>query len=254
MAEGAKAIGEGPGAISSDPAGALAFANRILARQGVVDTFGHVSLRSSLRPDHFLIARSLAPERVVRADIVELDLDGEPTEPGAPTSYIERFIHAEIYRARPDVQSVIHSHSPSVLPFSVVESVPMRCVCHTAGFIGRAVPVFEIREQAGEDSDLLIRTAALGRALAACLGEQAVVLMRGHGSTTVGTSLPQAVFRAIYAELNARIQFQSIQLGPVRYLTAGESELATSTDAAVARAWDLWTHQVRAELGIGGGG
>lgn len=228
----------------------LTMANRILAKYGVVDTFGHVSQRSPWRDDRFFISKSIAPERVTLEDIVELDLDGAPVDPTSPASYIERFIHAEIYRVRPDVQAVVHSHSPSVLPFTVVADVPMRAVCHNAGFVGQDVPVFEMRDCAGDASDMLIRSSELGAALADCLGDRAVVLMRGHGSTAVGASLPQAVFHAIYAEVNARTQYQAIQLGgSVTYLSAGESALATSSTAAVERAWDLWTHQVEGNIG-----
>lgn len=226
----------------------LAIANRILARQGVVDAFGHVSQRLPMRQDRFMIARSLAPARVTDADIVELDLDGESVDSHAPSSYIERFIHAEIYRARPDVNAVIHSHSPSVLPFSVVREVPLRCVCHTAGFVGQSAPVFEIRDIEGDASDLLIRNSRLGIALAKCLGDESLVLMRGHGSTTVGKSLPQAVFHAVYAEVNARVQYQAMQLGSAVYLSPDEAKIATSSDAAVHRAWDLWVSEVVPEL------
>ncbi len=226
----------------------LAIANRILAKQGVVDAFGHVSQRLPMNQDRFMISRSLAPGCVTAADIIELDLDGSPVDPGAPSSYIERFIHAEIYRARPDVQAVIHSHSPSLLPFSAVENVPFRCVCHTAGFVGQKAPVFEMRDSEGDGSDLLIRSSRLGVALAECLGGQMLVLMRGHGSATVGKSLPQAVFHAVYAEVNARVQLQAMQLGQPIYLSAAEAELATSTDEAVSRAWTLWVSQVKTEL------
>lgn len=227
----------------------LAIANRILAREGVVDAFGHVSQRSPTHNERFLIARSLAPGRVTPADIIELDLDGVAVDPRGPASYLERFIHAEIYRARPDVQAVIHSHSPAVLPFSVVKDVPLRCICHTAGFIGARVPVFEIRDVAGDATDLLIRNSRLGAALATCLGEQTLVLMRGHGSTTVGRTLAQAVFHAVYAEVNARVQYNALQLGSAVYLSALESKVATSSDEAVHRAWDLWVSQVAHELG-----
>ncbi len=222
----------------------LARANRILAHQGVVDTFGHVSQRSPIRPDRLFISRSIAPERVKPSDIIEIDLNGDAIDPTAPSSYIERFIHTELYRSRPEVGAVVHSHSPSVLPFAVVAEARLRCVCHTAGFIGHDVPLFEIRETSGDNTDLLVSTPDLGIALAACLGDQSIVLMRGHGSTVVGTSLRQAVFRAVYAEVNAQVQFKSLQLGAVTYLSPGEASIATSSDIAFDRAWDLWTHQI----------
>lgn len=237
-----------PGAALEEVKWNLAAANRILAREGVVDAFGHVSQRSPTHKERFLISRSLAPGRVMPADIIEIDLDGAAVDPSAPGSYLERFIHAEIYRVRPDVQAVIHSHSPSVLPFSVVKSVPLRCICHTAGFIGQQVPVFEIRDVAGDASDLLVRDSRLGAALAACLGEETLVLMRGHGSTTVGRTLAQAVFHAVYAEVNARVQYQALQLGSAVYLSPSESQVATSTPEAVHRAWDLWVSEVAHQL------
>jgi ribulose-5-phosphate 4-epimerase/fuculose-1-phosphate aldolase len=226
----------------------LAFANRILARQGVVDTFGHVSQRSPLRPDRMFIACSMAPERVTAADIIEVDLNGRPADGETRDTYIERYIHTEVYRARPDVQAVVHSHSVSVLPFTVVRDAPFRGLCHTAGFIGHDVPLFDVRDVADDNTDLLVRNPQLGAALAERLGEQAVVLMRGHGSTTVGQSLRQAVFRAVYAEINAQVQLKSMQLGAVTYLSAGEARAVTATDAAYDRAWDLWTTQVAADL------
>jgi ribulose-5-phosphate 4-epimerase/fuculose-1-phosphate aldolase len=228
----------------------LSFANRILARQRVVDTFGHVSLRSPTRPDRVFISRSLAPERVVPDDIVELDLDGRSVDASGSESYLERFIHTEIYRMRPDVQAVVHSHSPSVLPFTVVPSVPMRSICHTAGFIGHDVPLFEVCDHAGDGTDLLIRTPALGRALAAELADKPIILMRGHGSTTVGGSLKEAVFRAVYAEINARVQLESLHLGPVRFLSEAEARAVASSSAMYDRAWDMWTAQVAPSLGL----
>lgn len=226
----------------------LAFANRILARQGVVDTFGHVSQRSPLRPDRLFIACSMAPERVTPADIVEVDLNGRLVDGEERDTYIERYIHTEVYRARPDVRAIVHSHSVSVLPFTVVRGVPLRGLCHTAGFIGHDVPLFEVRNVVDDNTDLLVRNPQLGAALAECLGKQAVVLMRGHGSTTVGESLRQAVFRAVYAEINAQVQLKSMQLGEVTYLSVGEARSVTATDAAYDRAWDLWTTQVAPDL------
>ena len=226
----------------------LVLANRILWNQGVVDAFGHVSRRSPLRPDRFLISRSLAPASVVHSDIVELDLEGRNVDPQAPGSYLERFIHSEIYRARPDVQAVVHSHSPDVLPFTVVKSVPLRCVCHTAGFIGQAAPIFEIRDVRGDASDMLVRDAALGAALATTLGNASVVLMRGHGSTTVGSSIPEAVYQAVYAQVNARVQYQAMQLGEVCYLSPGEAAMGSSYDVGVRRSWELWVSQVAPQV------
>ena len=219
---------------------ALAVANRILFNEGVVDGFGHVSVRHDRSPAHFLLARNMAPALVTPDDILTFDLDGQALDAGDRRVYLERFIHAEIYRARPDVVAVVHSHSPSVIPFAATRT-PLRPIYHMSGFLGAGAALFEIRDVAG-NTDLLIRNAALGRALAASLGSNAAVLMRGHGSTVVGTSLQQAVYRAIYAETNARLQAQAMALGEVTYLNDEEASLAAATnDTQLARVWELWT-------------
>jgi ribulose-5-phosphate 4-epimerase/fuculose-1-phosphate aldolase len=225
--------------------GELVAANRILFRQGVVDAYGHVSTRHPQMPDAFLIASGKAPALVSADHIVELGLDGQEIR-GTPQSlYLERFIHAEIYRARPDVGAVVHSHSPSVLPFSVVPTAQLRPLCHMSGFLGSGVPVFEIRETAGDGTDLLISTPQLGRALAATLGPRSVVLMRGHGSTVVGSNLREAVFQAVYTEINARLQREALALGTPVFLTAEESEACVATvSASIDRAWNLWSDQI----------
>jgi ribulose-5-phosphate 4-epimerase/fuculose-1-phosphate aldolase len=224
----------------------LVAANHILFKQGVVDGFGHVSARHPAHADRFLLARSMAPGQVTLEDIQEYELDGTPVDPSGPKPYLERFIHGELYRARPDVMAVVHSHSPSVVPFGVVPSVPLRSICHMSGFIGEGAPVFEIREAAGPSSDLLIRTQELGAALAETLGAGPVVLMRGHGSTVVGTDVRQAVFRAVYTEVNAKLQSEALRLGPPVYLTAGEAAATTATNnAQIDRAWNLWRAQLQ---------
>ncbi len=219
----------------------LVDANHILFDQGVVDGFGHVSMRHPARSNHFLLARSMAPALVTEADILEFDAEGVAVEVGGPAVYLERFIHSEIYRSRPDVVSVVHSHSPAVVPFSVVSGTRLRPICHMCGFLGAATPVFEIRDVAGPGSDLLIRDSRLGAALAQSLGQSAAVLMRGHGSTVVGTTLRQAVFRAVYTEVGARLQSEAMRLGPVTYLTEEEGEATARTnDAQIDRTWLLW--------------
>lgn len=224
----------------------LATANRILFQRGVVDGFGHVSVRHPHHSDRFLIARSIAPALVTPEDIQELDLDGNAVTPGSPPTYQEKYIHSEIYRARADVGAVVHSHSPSILPFSVVSSVPLRAMCHMSGFLGLQTPVFEIRDAAGRGSDLLVRNRELGVALAKTLGANPVVLMRGHGSTAVGRNLRQAVFRAVYTEVNARLQSEALRLGPVNYLTEEEAvATAAANDSSIDRAWDLWVRASR---------
>jgi ribulose-5-phosphate 4-epimerase/fuculose-1-phosphate aldolase len=221
----------------------LVLANRILYRRGVVDGFGHVSARHDRSPDHFLLARNMAPSLVRHADIVSFDLDGAALDADGRRVYLERFIHAGIYRARSDVHAVVHSHSPSVIPFGVTQQ-PLRPIFHMSGFLGEGTALFEIREVAG-DTNMLIGDSRLGAALAATLGVRSTVLMRGHGSTVVGTSVEQAVFRAIYTEINARLQFQATQLGEVTYLNAAEAKkAATTNDTQLARVWELWSREI----------
>jgi len=225
----------------------LVDANHILFDQGVVDGFGHVSARHPERPDRFLLARSMAPALVTENDVLEFDLDGNPVVPGGPAPYLERFIHGEIYRKRQDVMSVVHSHSPSVVPFSVVTGIKLQPVCHMCGFLSaKGTPIFEIRDFAGPGSDLLITSGKLGAALADSLGEGPAVLMRGHGSTVVAGTLRQAVFRAVYTEVGARLQMESMRLGPVTYLTEEETVGTTKTiSTQYDRSWFLWLKAAR---------
>ena len=221
----------------------LAIANRILYDQGVVDGFGHVSVRHDASDAHFLLARNMAPGLVTADDILVFDLDANALDAGGRRVYLERFIHGEIYRARADVQAVVHSHSPSVIPFAATRT-PLRPIYHMSGFLGDGSALFDIRDVAG-DTDLLIRDAPLGRALAGALGTRAAVLMRGHGSTVVGASLEQVVYRAVYAEINARLQAQALALGGVVYLTDAEAAKAAATnDTQLARVWELWERRV----------
>jgi HCOMODA/2-hydroxy-3-carboxy-muconic semialdehyde decarboxylase len=230
----------------------LVLANHVLFDQGVVDAFGHVSVRHDRVPDRFLLARNMAPGQVTADDIVEFTLDGEPVNAQARKVYLERFIHGEIYRRRPDVLAVVHSHSHAIVPLSVVKGMRLRAMFHMAGFVGQGAPVFEIREAGGDGTDLLISNQALGRALAEHFDCSDIVLMRGHGSTVVGGSIRQAVYRAVYAELNARYQTEAMRLGEVTFLTEAESRAcATNIEAQVQRPWDLWVEQARARRGTG---
>lgn len=225
----------------------LVDANHVLFHQGIVDAFGHVSVRNDRDPRRFLMARNLAPAQVAAADIVEYDVaSGESVLPDAPRPYLERFIHSEIYRARPDVAAVVHNHSPAVLPFGIVKGTRLRPACHMCGFLGEGPPVFEIRDHAGDATDLLIRSRELGAALARTLGPARVVLMRGHGCTVVADSLRLAVYRAVYTEVNARLLLQSLPLGEVTYLTAEEADAGHTTEGQVDRPWNLWRAQARA--------
>jgi ribulose-5-phosphate 4-epimerase/fuculose-1-phosphate aldolase len=233
----------------------LVLANHILFDQGVVDAFGHVSVRHDRAPDRFLLARNMAPGRVTADDIVEFTLDGDPVNAGGREVYLERFIHGEVYRRRPDVVAVVHSHSHAIVPLSVVKGMRLRALFHMAGFVGQGAPVFEIREAGGDGTDLLISSNALGRALAEHFDGHDIVLMRGHGSTVVGGSLRQAVWRAVYAELNARYQIEAMRLGEVTFLTEAESRACVANvEAQVQRPWDLWVEQARARRGSGRAG
>ena len=219
----------------------LVDANRILAHQGILDAFGHVSVRHDRQADRFLLARNIAPAQARAEDIMTFDLNGEPVQPDGKRVYLERFIHSAIYQARPEVVAIVHSPSAAVLPFSVSGKATLRPICHMSGFLARGAPMFEIRESAGSATDLLIRDGRLGAALASSLGQAHMVLMRGHGSTVVGPSLKLAVYRAIYAEVNARTQVQAMQLGDPTYLTPEEAETAMeSVESQVDRPWNLW--------------
>lgn len=222
----------------------LVAANHILADQGVVDGYGHVSARHDKDPGRYLLARSLAPELVTAEDILEFDLDSNPVDARGRKLYLERFIHGEIYRVRPDVKAVVHHHSPAVIPFGVT-GVPLRPVYHMSSFIGLGVPVFEIRE-AGGMTDMLVRTPVLGRALARTLADKPAVLMRGHGAVVVGASLPEAVGRSIYLQMNARLQAQAMALGgKITYLAPEEVQKLGGL-GGYDRAWELWKRKVSA--------
>jgi ribulose-5-phosphate 4-epimerase/fuculose-1-phosphate aldolase len=218
----------------------LVAASRMLVDQGVLDAFGHVSMRHPQDPNRFLMSRSLAPALVTTADIIEHDLDGNAVDAKGRGLFLERFIHAEVYRARPDVKAVVHSHSPAVIPFSNSQ-VPMRAMFHNAAFLAQGVPVFEIRKSFGM-TDMLVRNSDIGKALAASLGDKAVVLMRGHGNVVVGPSVPLAVFRAVYTEVNARLQIQAATIGgAITFLEAEEGARAEKiNEQVVGRPWELW--------------
>ena len=223
----------------------LVAASRILARQGVVDAFGHVSVRHNRDPNRYLVARSLAPALVTANDIVEYDLDSNPVNLNGRGQFSERFIHGEIYKARPDVIAVVHNHSPSVVSFSI-SSRPLRPVYHMPAFMGDGLKIFDIREEVGL-TDILVRNAERGQALVAVLGNEPAVLMRGHGVAIVGESLPLAVGRSVYLELNARIQSQAIALGgDITYLDPEESRMLMEggEHRGFLRAWELWKQEV----------
>ena len=224
----------------------LVAANRILAEHGVIDAYGHVSIRSPEDPKRFFLARAIAPETVQAADLLEYGLDGEPLDAARKRDSVsERYIHSEIYRARPDVMSVVHNHSPSVIPFSVT-GVKLRALFHMASFIGAGLPNFEIRK-VKKGSDLLVRDAKLGKALAKALGKSPATLMRGHGSAVTGENLQRAVGRSIYLEMSARMQMQALLLSSkITYLDAAEVK-ASAPVQDYKRAWPLWREKALAK-------
>jgi len=226
----------------------LVAANRILVDQGVLDGYGHVSVRHDRDPRRYLMARSIAPELVTAADVMEYDLDSTPVDARGRTTYLERFIHGEIYKVRPDVNAVMHSHSPSVIPFGAA-GVELRPLYHMSAFLSGGVPVWDIRAASGGATDMLVRTPALGRALAQALATRPVALMRGHGNVVAGVSLPQVVFRAVYTEVNARLQMQAMTLsGTVTYLDAEEAKRAEASIAGtLGRPWELWKRKALAK-------
>jgi HCOMODA/2-hydroxy-3-carboxy-muconic semialdehyde decarboxylase len=226
----------------------LAVANRILAREGVVDAFGHVSVRHPEHPDRYILSYSRSPEIVGRADLIEHTLEGQPVDDGEGRPlYVERPIHGAIYEARPDVTAVVHNHSHAVIPFGVT-GTPLRPILHVAGGIGAAIPVWDIHDRFG-DTNLLVTTMEQGRSLAGALDEGKVALMRGHGCVVAAGSLGQAVMTAIYLQVNAALLLASLQLGEVTQLSAGEVAACAEMAAlplVAERTWEYW--KARADL------
>jgi len=224
----------------------LVVANRILADQGVLDGYGHVSVRHPGAQDRYFLSRSKSPAIIEKEDIIEFDLDSNPVNQEGRRMYIERFIHGEIYKARPDVHAIVHSHSPTVIPFGVT-TVELRPICHMSAFLGGGVPNYDIAAKSG-DTDLLIRNPRLGHDLAHALGNRDVCLMRGHGNICVGPDVMTAVYRAVYTEVNAKLQAQAIALGgPIRFLSDGEWEtIVNRGDKNFDRPWQMWKARVTA--------
>jgi len=220
----------------------LVLANHILTMNGVLDAYGHVSVRSARNPNHYFLAKHLPAGVVTRADIIEYDLDSKPVNGDPSQGYTERYIHGEIYRLRPDVMAVVHCHPAELVAFSV-SGVPLRPLIHTAGFLSDPVPVFEIRK-AGGMTDMLIRNAQLGRALAETLGKNPAALLRGHGAVVTGDTLHVVTGRSYFMLVNARVQEQAMQMGgaKVTYLEPEEA-LKSGTQDGFERAWTLWKQE-----------
>jgi ribulose-5-phosphate 4-epimerase/fuculose-1-phosphate aldolase len=220
----------------------LITANHILFHQGVVDAYGHVSARSPDDPEHFLLTWAVAPALATESDVLTFDLEGNTSDAAGRELYSERYIHAAVYKSRPDVMGIVHSHSPAIIPFTVCD-VELQPIWHMSAFLGDGVGVFDTQDVAG-DTDLLIKNLELGKALAKTLGNKWVALLRGHGNVVAGRSVREAVYRAIYTEANAQLQEKAMRMGTrVKYLTSGEAALMNAyMKPDVRRPWELWAH------------
>ena len=222
----------------------LVTANRILAREGVVDAYGHVSIRHPERPDRYILSQSRAPDLVDINDLMEYTLDGDPIDQQGRSMYTERPIHGGIYEARDDVLAIVHNHSPAVVPFSVT-GTPLRPILHLAALTGPELPVWDIRDNFG-DTNLLVTTMEQGRDLARCLGGRRVSLMRGHGCVVAGNSIREVVMASVYLQVNAGLLLESLRLGEVKYLSPGEIESMTESQMSLTgqeRAWQYWANR-----------
>jgi len=226
----------------------LVTANRILANESIVDSFGHVSARHPDNPKHYLLSRARAPERIERADIVEYTLDGNAIDKNALAPYLERFIHGAIYESRSDVHAIVHNHSPSVIPFGVTGK-RLKPFLHMCAHIGHEVPTWDSRDKFG-DTTLLVGDMAMGRDLAQLLGGKPTTLMRGHGATVVGRSVRHAVFVSVYLEVGAKLQMQAMMLGEIKFLSRGEVDQIVDrlNDYTLNRAWENWARRAGREM------
>jgi HCOMODA/2-hydroxy-3-carboxy-muconic semialdehyde decarboxylase len=215
-------------------------ANRILAHEGVVDSFGHVSARHPDNPNHFLLSRARAPERIEVDDIMEFTLQGDPVNPRGRSPYLERFIHGGLYEARPEVNSVVHNHSPSVIPFGITGKT-LKPLLHMCANIGHEVSTWDSHDKFG-DTALLVENVEMGRDLARAMGAGRSILMRGHGATVCAPHIRHAVFIAIYLEVNAKLQMQAMAMGDIKFLTTGEVDkvIARTGSYTLNRAWENW--------------
>ena len=222
----------------------LVTANRILAAEGIVDAFGHVSARHPEHPDRYLISRAVSPDLVTRDDIMELDLEGQPIGGDQRKPYLERHIHGAIYERRPEIRSVIHNHSRNVIPFGVTAE-RLRPIVHSCATIGCRIPVWDARDRFG-DTNLLVSNMAMGRDFAEVLGDDSAALMRGHGCSVVGASVREAVYTAVYLDVNATLQMQASRFAPITFLSDGEVDVIrrrlaeASAGEGYDRAWQYW--------------
>jgi ribulose-5-phosphate 4-epimerase/fuculose-1-phosphate aldolase len=223
-------------------------ASHILTNEGILDSFGHVSARSAKNPDHFFMPRAMPPALVSRADIVEVGLDCKPVAPDAPRLNGERYIHCQVYKARSDVQSVIHTHDLAVIPFGLA-AIPLRPVIAQAGFLPPETPLFEVRDANASEMKrgMLVLNAHLGDALARKLGANPVVLMRGHGETVVGRSVREATVRTLYTHINAQAQSAALALSPkITALDDAELETNAAENFDADRPWQNYRQRLPA--------
>ena len=227
----------------------LVTANRILAREEVVDSFGHVSARHPDRPDRFFLSRARAPDCIEREDLMEFGLDGEPVDPRGRKTYLERYIHAAVYELKPDVQAVVHNHSPSVIPFGVT-GTKIRPLLHTCACMGHEVPIWDSGDKFG-DTNMLVSNIEMGRDLERRVGVGRTALLRGHGSVVTARDLREVVYVSVYLELNARLQMQAMAMGKIKFLSPGEVDkiLEFTGPQAFDRAWENWCRRAGREPG-----
>ena len=226
----------------------LVTANRILANENIVDSFGHISVRHPERKDRYLLSRARAPERIEAADIMEFTLEGDPVDAKDRRPYLERFIHGAIYEARPDVVSVVHNHSPSTIPFGITGK-KMKPLLHMCASIGHEVPLWDSHDKFGNTA-LLVSDMKMGRDLAKRVAKGRTALMRGHGAVVAGFSIRHAVYVSIYLELNAKLQMQAMQMGKIKFLYKGEVDavIARTGPYGINRAWENWCRRAGREM------
>jgi ribulose-5-phosphate 4-epimerase/fuculose-1-phosphate aldolase len=225
----------------------LVMANRILFNEGILDAFGHVSIRHPEHADRYIMGWARAPELIDDADLIEFALDGTPLDAGGRAPYLERFIHGALYELRPDVMAVCHNHTLSILPFSISKSVRLRPVIHTGSVLGGEVPVWDIADEFGSDTNLLVINMDQGRSLARAVGQGRAALMRGHGSVVVAGNVPGVVSACLAMDKNARVQLQAEQLGDYIALSEGELRRRPASEPGQPplpdRAWEALTRR-----------
>ena len=229
----------------------VVIANRILALHNVLDAYGHVSMRHPERDDRYFLACSISPAIAKVEDIIEFHLDGTPVDPTERRAlYVERFIHSGVYEKRPDARAVLHSHAEDLLPFSVSRKIPLRPLIHNAGDMGHEVPVWDIADQFGDETTLLVTSMEQGRDLACCLDRNRLALMRGHGFVSVGRTINDLVRLAVYIPRNARVQLAAMQMGEYKALSRGEVEARLKLDPetpGMKRGWEYWAREAGCE-------